>query len=97
MLNWRELKRLITDLRRLPRVTVTMSGGAEAAFHHVKRFLADVGAIALAQLAVELADVRAFELDDVDEDQGEVGLELADGIARGKAELLDVVRELADG
>ena len=67
--------------------------GAEALPHRAERFFADEGAIALAELTVELADVRPFELDDVDEDQREVGLELADRFARGEAELLDVVGE----
>ena len=44
-------------------------------------------------LAVELLDVRAAELDHVDVDQREVAAELADAVARGVAELLDVVRE----
>jgi hypothetical protein len=46
-------------------------------------------------VAVELADVCAVELDHIDVDERDVLAELDDAVARGEAELLEVVGELA--
>ena len=51
----------------------------------------------LAMSLVELADVRAVELDDVDVDQRDVLAVVAHGLARGAAELLEILGKRAGG